>query len=479
MKRGWYDAGVMRFVDRDMEVAALHERFAGPSSLTLLYGQRRVGKTWLLRHVLDGRDDALYFCADESTASALQERLVAEVRAAGWGGALWDAAAPRDWAGALALLFEAARGSGRALVLALDEFQYLLAADPSITSVLQRLWDEYGPRARIHVVLCGSALGTLARLGESGQPLHGRFDLRLRLAPFTCAQAAGFAPGWSAVDRLRLYGVFGGLARHLAEVDEELPLDANAIRALVRPLGVLHDAPLDILRTEHLSSHAEASAVLTAVAAGENRFGSIAARAGLAGPRLDYVLRELLALEVLRREVRFGDRKGSRYVRYRCVDPLTVFWFRHVLPQRSALLGTSPEGIWRERIAPRLDDHMGPIFEEVVRQALTGGLLADEVGVVEGVAPWWSRDGQTEVDLVARTAEGLLFVECKWRASGEVDVRTLERLQGHAERTGLGRGRLMIATAGGFSDRLRQAAEGLGVALVGPERLLQRGRGAT
>lgn len=464
----------MKLVDREVEVAALEERLAGSSSLSLLYGQRRVGKTWLLRHVLEGRGDALYFCADESTASALLERFVAAVRASGRGGVLWEAAPPRDWAGALTLLLEGARTSRRSLVLALDEFQYLLAADPAIPSVLQRLWDEYGPRASVHLVLCGSALGTLARLGDSGQPLHGRFDLRMRLSPFTCSQASGFVPSWSAAERFRLYGVFGGLARHLAEIDEEMALGPNAVRALVRPLGALHDAPLDILRSEHLSSHAEASAVLTAVAAGENRFGAIAARAGLAGPRLDYVLRELLALEVLRREVRFGDKPGSRYVRYRCADPLTVFWFRHILPHRGALLGTTPERIWEERIAPRLDDHMGPIFEEIVRQALTGGLLADEVGPVDRAAPWWSRDGQTEVDLVARAGDELLFVECKWRALGEVDVRTLERLQDHAGRTGLegGRKRMVVATAGGFSDRLRQVAEALGVVLVGPERLL-------
>ncbi len=62
-------------------------------------------------------------------------------------------------------------------------------------------------------------------------------------------------------------------------------------------------------------------------------------------------------------------------------------------------------------------------------------------------------------------------MECKWRASGQVDVRDLERLQEHAGRTGLGRGRLLLATAGGFSERLRRVAEGLGVVLVGPGRL--------
>lgn len=311
----------------------------------------------------------------------------------------------------------------------------------------------------------------MQRLGEADQPLHGRFDLRMQLHRFGHREAAAFAPDWSPVEQMRLYGVFGGLARHLAEVDPGVGLDVSVQEAILDPLAPLHEAPLDILRAEHLSNYAEAFAVLAAIAAGENVFGRIAARAGLTGPRLDYVLKELTALEVVRREPRYGDKPGARFTRYRCDDPFTVFWFRLVRPQRGLLAGGRVRPVWDAHIAPRLADHMGPVFERIVAEALTSGVLQDDVGEVSRVAQWWSRDGQTQLDLVCDTEGGRLAVECRWRPTGEVDLPDLNRLRGHVERSGRGPMRLAIASMGRFSDRLRRAADAEGVLLLDAQRL--------
>jgi len=137
--------------------------------------------------------------------------------------------------------------------------------------------------------------------------LHGRSALKLHLEAFGYRQAAEFAPTWPQEDRVRLYGVFGGLARHLAHVDPARDLTSNMRGAILDPLSPLHDAAHDILRSERLSSLADADAVMSAVACGENRFNAISARTGLPAPRLDYVLKELQSLGVVRREVRMGD----------------------------------------------------------------------------------------------------------------------------------------------------------------------------
>lgn len=465
------------FVDRQRELAALHDRFARRSSFALVYGQRRVGKTFMLQHAVAGLPDAIYFVADESTSSSLLRRFHAAVARAGRGGPAWTAIPPTDWGALLTLLAQQTAVDDRPVTLVLDECQYLLAAEPALASILQRIWDEFGVRGRLHLVLCGSALGTLAALGEVGQPLHGRFDLRLKVQAFGYREAALFAPGWARAERFRLYGVFGGLARHLAEVRRDEALAASAVRSIVDPLGALHEAPLDLLRAERLSGQAEANALLAAVAHGENQFNALAARAGLTASRTDYVLKELLELEVLRKEVRYGDRPGSRYARYRCTDPFTAFWFRLIRPNRGALIGATPAGVWADRIAPRLDDHMGRIFEQIVWQALTRSpLVHDPLGPVDEVAPYWSRDGQHEVDLVARCGDTSLFVECKWRPNGEVDLPDLQQLRSHVaafpQKRLPGPTRLALATAGGFTDRLRQVAEAEGVLLFGPGELL-------
>ena len=202
----------------------------------------------------------------------------------------------------------------------------------------------------------------------------------------------------------------------------------------------MHEAPLDILRSEHLSDAPAAN-------------------------------------EIAAREVRFGDRPGSRYSRYRLTDPFMIFWFRHVRPLHSALLGAPPGRLWTDRIEPRLDDHMGPVFERIVAEAFLRGRFLDRIGPVEQVAPWWSRDGQAEIDLVVQAgqdskASERWYVECKWRSDGYLDLDDLHRLRRHAERCPLGPARLALATAGQASPGLQSASAREGILLLGPGDLL-------
>ncbi|MCK5802334.1 MAG: AAA family ATPase [Lentisphaeria bacterium] len=439
-------------LDREEELAALRARLEQDNSLSLIYGPRRAGKTFLLQHLLSEHSDAIYFLADETTSAAQLRRFHAQVGSSDRGGPAWNALKTEDWGQLLDILFENETGTDAPLILVLDEIQYLLEQEASLASILQRIVDQHRHRNRFHLILSGSALGTLSALGDAGQPLHGRLDLRLKVNPFDFPEAALFAPRWSKTDRLRLYGVFGGIARHLAEIREDQDLAANACRAILSPMGPLHEAPLDMLRVERLSSRAEAEAVLSSIAQGENRFNAIAARGNLPSSRLDYVLKELQALEIIERETRFGDRQGSRMARYRCRDPFVEFWFRLVQPNRSALQGTSPERIWSERIAERLDGHMGLVFERIVAQALQRGLLQDSLGPLDELGSWWSRDGRTQIDLMARFGDSLLLVECKWRADKNAPSGALAQLKDHAGRLPMPKNirhiRFAIASAG-------------------------------
>ena len=51
------------FVDREEELSLLHRLYvSGRPQLVLIYGRRRVGKTWLVKRFLEGRR-GLYFYA--------------------------------------------------------------------------------------------------------------------------------------------------------------------------------------------------------------------------------------------------------------------------------------------------------------------------------------------------------------------------------------------------------------------------------
>jgi AAA+ ATPase superfamily predicted ATPase len=90
-------------------------------SLALLYGRRRVGKTYLLRHAFGGRR-CLYFLAADTTHAINRADLLIEV--AGLAGRSLDPSDFPTWRTIFRLFGELALAAP--LTVVLDEFQYLM-----------------------------------------------------------------------------------------------------------------------------------------------------------------------------------------------------------------------------------------------------------------------------------------------------------------------------------------------------------------
>src|SRR5438105_12169872 len=112
------------FVNRRVELAELD---ALPTSgLVVVFGRRRIGKTKLLTEWLRGRD-GVYTQAIEGSTPLQLAQIHADVNAR------FDLPIePRTWSDLFAL-FDAHHGP---LVICIDEFPYLVAADPTLPSQL-------------------------------------------------------------------------------------------------------------------------------------------------------------------------------------------------------------------------------------------------------------------------------------------------------------------------------------------------------
>src|SRR5450759_2166505 len=65
----YYTSNMNKFINREAELQSLHDDYARPgSSLYILYGRRRLGKTTLLRQFA-ARRPAVYHMADRSAES--------------------------------------------------------------------------------------------------------------------------------------------------------------------------------------------------------------------------------------------------------------------------------------------------------------------------------------------------------------------------------------------------------------------------
>jgi uncharacterized protein len=207
-------------VDRVGEQKALRAllKRAGPS-LAVLYGRRRVGKTYLLMHAWP-KGRVFYFTAVDGT-SELNRRALLEAVARFSGLTLSE----RDyatWRRVFELILEL--GNDEPTVVILDEYQYL-HGDPNenVDSALAAVWESHvnrRPKGQPFVlVLCGSIVRVMERLDAPDNPLHGRLDWKGHLDPFDYFDAAAMAHFRTARDRALAYGIYGGTPRYLASIN--------------------------------------------------------------------------------------------------------------------------------------------------------------------------------------------------------------------------------------------------------------------
>lgn len=453
-------------IDRKEELARLREAIRRPPQLVVLRGRRRIGKSFLLVHAL-GRRRGVFFQADEQTEGAHLDLFAREVAR------LLGPRVPLSfdsWEEALETLGELAREKPLAIVL--DEFQWLVAAQPALGSILQRHWDRWQrQRTPLTLVLSGSALRLMEGLLAPGAPLYGRADYRPLLAPLDYRDAATFAPeGASAEEKLRRYAVLGGTPQYQVWAGRGPLREAIAERVLAKGES-LYEEPLHLLREEQeIRDPATYFAVVRAIAAGRTRVGEISNATGIPTPNLTKMLARLEALGYVEARGPLSptgpERKRSSY---RLLDTFFRFWFRFVFPNRSLLeRGRVKEVLGT--IERDMDTFMGLAFEDCCRDWVGRYAGVGDFPASQQLGSWWSRDGQTEIDVVG-VSQGRydLLGSCKWNKTAPSGV--LGRLLEQRDALSKADAARLAIFARGFEPGLERRAADEGVALIGAEDL--------
>ena len=416
-------------LDREREWRELDRAWtSGRPELALVLGRRRAGKSFLLARYARSRR-GLYYQATRRTET---EQLDALSRAVGehFHDAALTAGVPfPDWESLLRYL--GGRAARAPLLVVLDEFPYLVDAAPALPSILQAAWDHDLTHGKLKLVLSGSYVSAMRRLEAADQPLYGRRTRLLDVGPFSCRDAGRFVPNWSARDRLTAFGLFGGLAGHLALLDPRRSLRANAEEHLLSPSGRLFDEGAHLLDA-FLGEAAVHYAILEAVAGGVQTFSRISSRVGKEASSLSRPLAWLLEMGLLQRVTPFRLRgnPSPKTARHRVADPYLSFWHRFVLPlrQSGAAEVQAPARLYERFVAPGLNEHLGPVFEEACRTFVREGGHPRLPFAPVQVGEWWSARSDTQVDVVATGASGELLVgECKLGPVGLRHAADLEQ----------------------------------------------------
>ncbi len=317
-----------QFIWRLAEMDGLQQRTSKPARnwLVLVYGRRRIGKSYLLEQFGTGKPTI--FCqATQQTEARELAGFTSAVRAVLGEGALPPGYDFPGWDEALGFL--SARG-GERLVVILDEFPYLAASTAGVPSIVQRWWDRHGRASDVMLVLCGSAQRFMEELDRAAAPLHRRFTAKFHVRPLDFRTAALFTPTLSGEDNARVYSILGVTPLYLRQWNAKLDLRANLLALFGDPASSLVDAAELTLSTDLEDARAPYRA-LQAVALGATKHNEIRSQAKIT---TDRTIQRLLDLDLLERRVPATKNAAkSRRASYAIGDPYYRFYFRFIAQQ--------------------------------------------------------------------------------------------------------------------------------------------------
>ena len=415
------------FVGRSKELKKLQKLYESDSfEFAVFYGRRRVGKTTLINEFIKDKK-AVYYMSVEGTR---KENL------AGFSKALLSdchGATPQfpDFESLLGYIDQLAV-TGERMIIAIDEFPYLAASYPAISSMLQSHIDLHWKNSRLFLILCGSSMSFMEEqvLGYKS-PLYGRRTAQFKLHPFTFFEARKMLPGFSPEEQAVLYGVTGGIPEYLSRISQTRTMDENILELFFDESGRLFEEPVNLLKQE-LREPASYHSIISAIAGGASRINEIATKTGMETSGCSNQIASLTALGIIRRETPVTEGVSSRKTIYRLEDSMFLFWYRFVRPNMSGIIQNAGETIYEHVVKPNMSDYMGRVFEDMCQQYLYHPQIYATLPFLPGnIGRWWGTDPvkkrQEEIDLMAIQDNQALLGECKWR-NAPVNRDILEQL---------------------------------------------------
>jgi AAA+ ATPase superfamily predicted ATPase len=404
------------FVGRASELNLLDELYASSKSeFLVLYGRRRVGKTRLLTEWLTTRKiKPIFFVSEQDSKASLLRQFSQIVYKKAFPSlpvpdtfsfANWD----QVWnqIGALA--------KQERLVVFIDEFTYMLAADPALASNLQRAWDAVLENTNIFLCISGSHLGMMVRKILSGTaPLYGRTTAKMELQPLPFGSTPAYFGRYSAPERVMLYSVFGGIPHYWRLIDQGKSVSDNIKRLLLSPGGNLKDEPR-ILLNDYLSDPNNYIAILQAIANGYATPKEIENFTGISNLHLSQYISNLASTGYLVKKLPVTAGHSSRAGRHAITDPFLRFYYRFIQSRLTQLeMGEIDQTL--AELQKHMVDYIGTYtWEELCREwtirASNRGLLPLYPDQVESD---WGKDYQVDVVGINPMKKHLILGECKW-----------------------------------------------------------------
>lgn len=413
------------FIGRAAEMQVFSEVLTSPEpELVAVFGRRRVGKTFLIRHACR-KHIVFEFSGIKDTQTAKQLERFKSVLSKSF-----DVELPpkklRSWLEAFSLLSDllekTAVVSTTKRVVFLDEFPWMDSPRSGFLNAFDHFWNGWATKqSDLVVVICGSAASWMIQnVVRNKGGLHNRLTRRIRLAPFNLNETEQFLKSnriqLKRYQILQLYMMAGGIPHYLKELRRGESVEQAIDRLFFAQDGLLREE-FDNLYPALFDNPERHLAVVRALSnkpSGLTRNQLIETCGFDSGGSVTKMLEELLESGFVQQYLPFG--KSSKDSIFKLSDEYTIFYLKFI--ENSKAFG---EGAWMNQSqTPAYRTWCGLAFENTCLKHIAQIKKGLGISGVYTEQSSWRSDGKTsdqgaQIDLLLDRADNSInLIEIKF-----------------------------------------------------------------
>ena len=399
-------------IGRDREMAELQRCLdSDRSELVIVYGRRRVGKTFLVDQFFNETYD-FTFVGGHKLSQRIQLRNFAKVLKK----AMKERALRKfaDWFDAFDTLEEYLESLplARKKVVFIDEMPWIDSLRSNFTEAFENFWNGWAARRKdIMFIASGSATSWMIdNLVENQGGLHARITCQIYLRPFTLNETEQYLQGrgclWDRFQIAQCYMFFGGVPFYLSLLD-----------------------------TKDSLTQAERRCGMTS--------SEIAKTTSIDGKRLAKMLNNLERCDFIMKFRYYG--KNSNDVIYKLTDFYTLFYIKYI----EIFKDSYDEQWWQHHsISHSVESWQGLTFELLCLMHIRQIRLALNIGgVATEVSAWFDQADKkkavrgSQIDLIIERADRIIhlcemkFSQSEYRITADYEEKLRTRMALFKEKT--------------------------------------------
>lgn len=416
------------------------------SKIIVVYGQKHIGKTALLKEFIKDKPADYYLarsCSEREQVFQWSRELDKEELHQSGYYSYTD------------ILTDLVKNTDKKKVLVIDEFQNMLKAGSTFMAELVSFVHNLQDTGNLLVILASSSVGwvensMIKKIGDAAYSLSGL----LKLKELKYKDCVDFFPGFTKQQCIEVYAVLGGLPGLWSNLDDSISVKENILKNILSPTSTLfYEA--ERLLSEELRETGVYNTLLASIAGGRYKLNDLFKHTGFSRAKISVYLKNLMELEIVEKVFSY-DTEGSANVQkgiYRIRSRFMHFYYKFIYPYMSALEMQGAEFFYNSHIEQELKPYVAEYFKAVCREHMEKQNEAKELPFVyDRAGEWVGKEGN--IDMIVQDEEThTMLVLCNYEKP-IMSYEDYERLLYCASKARLRVDFIFLYSIGRFDEKL-------------------------